>query len=104
MGQIPPWALVHQIAVEPFLGRNATSPVYGPVQVHRCLISDKRRLVRAATGREVVASFSIHLAPGVDIPEESRATVRGRTTTVVAVAVRDGGGLPTGDHVWIACE
>jgi hypothetical protein len=104
MGQIPPWALVHEVAIEPFLGRNAAGPVYGPPVDHRCLISDRRQLVRAEDGRETTARHAIHLAPGVEVPLESRVTVRGRPTTAVSVLVRDGGGLPTPDHVLVLCE
>lgn len=102
--RIPPKAFGHRITVEPFLGRNAAGPVWGPPEVHRCLISDKQRLVRATDGREVTANHSIHLPAGTSIPVESRATVWGRPTTVIAVMVRDGGGLTTPDHVLILCE
>lgn len=102
--RLPPALLGHRITVEPFLGTNADGPAYGPPVEHRCLISDRRQLVRATDGRELVARHSIHLAAGTDIPLESRATVRGREVTVVSVQVRDGGGLNTPDHVLILCE
>ena len=97
--------LVHEVVIEPYLGRNADGPIYGPPVRHPCLISETRKLVRAADGRQRTVGASIHMLPGTEVPEESRATVHGRVRTVIAVSIRDGGGrLPTPDHVLVQCE
>lgn len=101
---IPDWAWVHTVEVEPFLGRNATGPAYGPASVYRCVISDSAKLIRRADGREITASCSVYLPHGPAIPLDSRVTLRGRITTVVDVRDRDGGDLPVPSHLQLLCE
>jgi hypothetical protein len=66
MGAIPAWALGHRITVEPFLGRNATGPVFGPPVELPGLVSATNKVIRTPADRQVVASTAIHLSPGTD--------------------------------------
>ena len=101
---LPDWLLRHQAQIEPFLGDGAYGPLYGPPVMEQCLVDDERRLVRDAQGAETVSDTTIFFRPGVQCPEGSRVTVNGRVTTVIASYSRDGGGLPTPDHVEVVCR
>ncbi|MFF1790751.1 hypothetical protein ACFVX9_30340 [Kitasatospora sp. NPDC058243] len=101
MSRIPGWLLRHRITILPYLGDSAYGPKYGPPQPGvRCLLDDQTRLVRAADGREVTSTSTAYCLPGTTCPAGSRVTLpSGRQTTVIAALARDGGGLPTPDHV-----
>lgn len=94
----------HTAVVEPLIGEGAYGPVYGPAVTVPCLADDKRQLVRDATGLEVVSDTTLYLKPGVVCPPGSRVTVNGRATTAITSLIRDGGGLPTPDHVEVALK
>jgi hypothetical protein len=99
MGSIPSWLLRHTVSVEPYLQEGTFGPEYGSAVDVACFVDDKRRLVRNKTGEEVVSESTFYARLDVDCPIDSRVTVNGRTTTVLATARRDGGGLPTPDHL-----
>ncbi|MFG3438330.1 hypothetical protein ACGF0J_13895 [Nonomuraea sp. NPDC047897] len=101
---LPEWLLRHTATIEPFQGDGAYGPVFGPAFESRCLVDDERRLVRDAQGAEVVSDTTVFLPPGTTCPEGSRVTVNGRVTTVITSFARDGGGLPTPDHVEVVCR
>lgn len=101
MGALPRWVLTHTATVEPYEGQSGTGPVYGPAEVHRCLVDYRRELVRSGDGREVRSDAQLFLPAGTDVPPESRVTVDGWAATAVRVLNRDGGGLPTPDHVHV---
>ncbi|MDF5756657.1 hypothetical protein [Spongiactinospora sp. TRM90649] len=104
MTVLPAWLLRHRVIIEPYLGDGAYGPVFGPAAVHPCLADDERKMVRDAEGSEVVSELTLYLMPGVVCPAGSRVTVNGRSTTVIGSYVRDGGGLPTPDHVEAVCQ
>ncbi|MFB7908114.1 hypothetical protein ACFC1T_16915 [Kitasatospora sp. NPDC056076] len=91
----------HRVTVEAYLGDSAYGPRYGPPQPGiRCFLDDQTRLVRAKDGREVTSTSTAYCLPGAVVPAGSRVTLpSGRQTTVIATLTRDGGGLPTPDHV-----
>ncbi len=101
---LPDWLLRHEAVIEPFEGEGAYGPLFGPPVTAKCLVDDERRLVRDAQGLETVSDTTIFFAPGTRCPEGSRVTVNGRVTTVIASFSRDGGGLPTPDHVEVVCR
>ncbi|MCO1575028.1 hypothetical protein M8C13_04545 [Crossiella sp. SN42] len=104
MASVPAWLLRHTATIEPYLGTTGTGPRFGPPEQVRCFADDKRRLVRSATGTEVVSETTLYCPPGTTAPPESRVTVQGRATTVIAAHQRDGGGLPTPDHVEVVLK
>lgn len=87
-------ATLPTVQVEPYLGTGPFGPKYGPAQPVECWRADKRRLVRNADGREVVAETTLYMRLSVDCPPESRVTVDGRARTVITAARHEGAGLP----------
>jgi hypothetical protein len=104
MGSIPAWLLRHQVLVEPFEGSGPFGPEYGEQVVERAFIVEKRKLVRDAEGAEVVSETTVIMRLDAVCPAESRVTVNGRTTYAIVSARQDGGGLPTPDHLEVACK
>jgi len=100
----PDWLLRHEATIEPFEGEGAYGPIFGEAVTARCMVDDERRLVRDAQGAETVSDTTIFFPPGTRCPEGSRVTVNGRVTTVITSFSRDGGGLPTPDHVEVVCR
>ncbi len=102
MGVIPGFLMVHTITIEPYQGEGGSGPVYGaPVSV-RCFREDSRKLVRNQLGEQVVSESQAYCPPGTVAPPKSRVTINGtnsRTAFVIQAKDRDGGGLPTPDHV-----
>lgn len=99
MAVIPAWLLRHTAVIEPYEGTGPAGPVYGAAVTVSCFAEDRRRLVRSDTGTEVVSETTLYCPPGTVAPAESRVTVNGRQTSVIVTRNRDGGGLPTPDHV-----
>lgn len=107
MGVIPGWMMPHRIIVEAYQGEAGTGPVYAaPVEV-KCFRDDKRKLVRNQLGEEVVSETQCFCEPGTVAPPKSRVQLLGfspRTTFVLAEGTRDGGDMPTPDHVEVALQ
>ncbi|MFI6485157.1 hypothetical protein ACIBH1_45115 [Nonomuraea sp. NPDC050663] len=101
---LPDWLLRHTAVIRPHLGAGAYGPVFGDASTEPCLADDERRMVRDEKGAEVVSEITLYMRPGVVCPAGSEVTVNGRTTTVIASYVRDGGGLPTPDHLEVVCQ
>jgi hypothetical protein len=100
---IPEFLLQHTVTIEPFQGSGANGPVYGaPVEVP-CFRDDKRRLVRAPNGSQVVSEATVYCQPGTIAPPESRVDLGSRVATVITTADRDGGSLPVPSHVEVNC-
>ena len=105
MSRIPGWLLRHHILIEPYLGDSSTGALYGPPQQVRCFVDEQTRAVRSPGGEETTSSSTAYTAPGTTAPPLSRVTLpSGRTTTVIAALNRNGGGLPTPDHVEIQLQ
>lgn len=103
MGVIPGRLLVHQVAVEAFAGEGPFGPTFDGSVTVAAFVDEQTRLIRSGTADQVVSSTTVYCAPGVTAPVGSRVTLpSGRTATVLAVYDRDGGGLPTPDHVELA--
>lgn len=99
---------VHTTDVQRFAGSGSEGDTWDAVaEGVPCFISDKRRLVRAGTGEQVVSETTVlYPKTTADIPVDSLITLPalfgGRTSTVLAVSRHDGGGLPTPDHLEVA--
>ena len=102
--RLPAALLGHRILVEPYLGSDATGPLYGPAVEVRCLRERRTRSVRTPTGRQVVAATVIRCQLDEPVTAESRITDGGRTVEVLGVATFDGGGLATPDHLEITVQ
>ncbi|WP_282698226.1 hypothetical protein [Streptomyces sp. CC208A] len=102
---IPRFLMRHQVLVEPYLGNTSTGPRYGPAATIRCFLDAQIRMVRSPAGEQVTSSSTVYADPGTVAPPASRVTLPdGQVTTVIWAKARDGGGLPTPDHVEIALE
>jgi hypothetical protein len=102
---LPPEFLVHTVTVEPWTGSGAYGDVWGTPFGIACFVEDKRRLVRAADGSEVVSETTVYTNRGPEIPNRSRVTLpSGRKPLVIVVSDHDGGDLPVPSHLEIACE
>lgn len=101
MGSIPQLLLRHEVTVEPYEGDGAYGPVYGDPVTIPAFVDAQTTMVRDADGVEVVSSTTVYAVDVPDLPIGSRITYAGRELTALAVKRRDGGGLPTPDHVQI---
>jgi len=104
VSSIPGFLLRHTVTVEPYEGQGAAGPIYGTGYTVRCLIDNKRRLVRGIDGDQVVSNATVYCAPGTRIPPQSRIDLGDRTAVVIDAAVREHSGLPTPDHVEVICQ
>jgi hypothetical protein len=96
------------VAVERFIGSGAFGDEYAAVETVLMAVDDKRRLVRAPDGSEVVSETTLaHPVTVTAIAPRSRvtlpATFGGRTSLVITSSVGISG-LPTPDHVELAIE
>lgn len=104
---------IHAIAVETMTGEGGAGPIYAPAAAFSpitgtgVLVDDKRRLVRATDGAQVISESTV-FDPDVThassyVPGSRVVLPSGRTATVITVAVRQD---PTGmlpEHVEVAC-
>lgn len=103
MSDVPSWLLRHRVVIEPRTGSGPFGDIYGPPVEVRAFVDSTRRLVRAETGNEVVSETTVIAPLGTVAPTGSRVTLPdGRTAVVIASKARDGGGLPTPDHLEIS--
>jgi hypothetical protein len=99
---------VHTTDVQRFTGAGPDGDTWDATDTALpCFISDKRRLVRASTGEQVVSETTVLYPKSTpDIPIDSLVTLPalfgGRTSNVLSVSRHDGGGLPTPDHLEVA--
>ena len=99
---------VHTVTVQRFAGAGAEGDTWDdPESAVLCFVSEKRQLVRAASGEQVVSETTVYFPKTVaDIPPESLVTIGApfveRVTTVITASRHDGGGLPTPDHLEVA--
>lgn len=101
MGQIPGWLLRHTVMVEPYLGWNT----YGAATQVRCFVDEKISSRYTQAGVQVRAHAVAYARLATSCPVGSRITLAdGRRGYASAVARRDGGGLPTPDHLEVAIE
>lgn len=105
MGSVPAWLLRHQVLVEPFEGSGPVGAEYGDQVPVRCFVAEKRQLVRDAQGAEVISETTVIMPLDTVCPPESKVTLpSGRVTYAITDAHEDGGGLPTPDHLQVACQ
>lgn len=100
MSAIRKWLLRHEVTIEPYLGASAYGPRYGPPVAVRCFLDAQTRMVRAPDGTQVTSTATVRARLDTTAPAQSRVTLPdGRVTSVIAALQRDGGGLPTPDHL-----
>ena len=102
MAALPASLLRHSAVIERYQGAGPAGPLFGPPVQVRCFADDQRRMIRGDNGTEVVSTATLYCPLGTVAPPESRVSVNDRTATVLAAYRRDGGGLPTPDHLELA--
>jgi hypothetical protein len=73
--RIPTALLPHTITVRAYQGTGPYGDVFGDPATYRAFVEDRRRLVIAATGDEVVSETTVFTGPDVPVPVGSRVTV-----------------------------
>ncbi|MBF8191661.1 hypothetical protein ITP53_39405 [Nonomuraea sp. K274] len=104
MGSIPAWLLRHTVHIEPFEGDGPYGPEYGEQTTVACFVDDRLQKILNAEGAEIVARGVLYMPLDTVSPVGSRVTVNGRAALVLAALRRDGGGLPTPDHLEVALQ
>lgn len=97
------WPLV-TLQIEPYLGRGGTGDTWGPPVAVPAHVEYTRRLVRDATGSEVVSESRAFVDEGTVAPPRSRVTVPGAAapTRVLAVSAYPSGAPAEAAHVELA--
>ncbi|MEU5608452.1 hypothetical protein AB0H03_06790 [Streptomyces sparsogenes] len=102
---IPGWLLRHNITIEAFEGSGAYGDYYAEPVTVRCYLDQQTRLVKAPDGTDTTSSSTVYCPLNTTAPPGSRVTLPdGRQTKVIAALRRDGGGLPTPDHLEVQLE
>jgi hypothetical protein len=96
---LPARLRTHTISVEPYEGTGSHGPIFGTAVSVTCRVEEKVQLVRANTGEEAVSSTTVFCDSDVVIPVESRVTVNGRSTSVLAVGNPSTNGRSRLDHL-----
>ncbi|MCP2261082.1 hypothetical protein LX15_004802 [Streptoalloteichus tenebrarius] len=106
MAGIPQWLYIQtgqDIVIEPYVGAGPFGDTYGPATVVRCIVDERRRLVRDATGDTVVSETTVYCPLTVAAPPGSRVTLPdGRVSVVLTSSRGDGGRLPVPSHLEVA--
>jgi len=100
MAGIPAWLLRQQVTISPYLGDTGYGPAWGEPVTVRAYTVRETHTVLDAQGKEVISGSTVFVPPGTVAPALSRLALPDGTTTTVLVRMdRDGGGMPTPDHV-----
>ncbi|WP_101788650.1 hypothetical protein [Nonomuraea indica] len=92
------------MTIEPCEGEGPFGAEYGDPVVVRCFVDDRLQKVLNNEGEEIVARTVIYMPLDTTCPVGSRVTVNDRQALVIAALRRDGGGLPTPDHLEVALQ
>ncbi|MGH3863577.1 hypothetical protein [Actinokineospora sp.] len=80
--RLPAVLLPHTITVRRYLGTGPYGDQHAdPVTIRRTFVEDRRRIVRSATGEEVISETTVRARPGERIPVGSLVTVWAGTPT-----------------------
>lgn len=96
----------HTVTVEPYEGGAGYGDSYGTGVEVTCFVDQKRRLVRAPDGSQVVSESTVYAPLDTVAPTRSRVTLPdGQTTIVISAARRTAAGVAEApEHLEIACE
>jgi hypothetical protein len=100
---------VHQVTVERYSESDAYGPGYATPATVAGLVDDGARLIVGPNGEQVTSSARVFFPIGTAaIPLQSRvilpAAFAERASHVIAVARRDGGGLPLPEHLEVSLQ
>lgn len=98
---LPPRFKLHEASIEVRRSGGAYGDTFDTAVVVVGYLQSERKLVRSASGEEVVSSSSLWLDPGVEVTEGSKVTVLGQTSFALGVSDNRGpGGLH--DHLEVS--
>ncbi|EFC80248.1 hypothetical protein [Parafrankia sp. EUN1f] len=108
---LPEFLLRFTAAIEPYQGAGAYGPVHGPAVTVRCFAEHRRTLTVDRESKRVTANTTVWFSLGTVCPAESMVTIFAADGSVMAPRARvltsnrrDGGGLPTPDHLEITLQ
>lgn len=94
---------VHTVTVEALTGSGGMGDTYAAPASLICFVDDKRRLVRAASGEEIISESTLYAPAGTELPDQSRVTLpSGRVATVISTSIFDSAALDLPDHIVLA--
>lgn len=91
------------VSVETFAGTKNGNAVYATAATVACFVNDSRKLVRNATGEEVVSTTTLYtpLADVAVFAVGSRVNVNGRKAFVLGAYKRDSAGPASAHHIQV---
>lgn len=94
---------VHTVTVEALTGSGGMGDTYAAPVPLLCFVDDKRRLVRSASGEEVISETTIYAPKGTSLPDQSRVNLpSGRAALVISTSIFDSAALDLPDHIVLA--
>ncbi len=96
----------HTVDVEAYQGSGPYGDAYAAAVTVTCFVDQKRKLIRAANGSQVISETTVFAPLDTDAPPRSRVTLPdGQTTIVIASTRRTAAGIAEApEHLEIACE
>lgn len=96
----------HTVTVEAYAGSGPYGDTYATAVTVTCFADQKRRLIRAPDGSQVVSESTVYAPLDTVCPPRSRVTLPdGQQTIVIAAHRRDAAGLADAvEHLEIVCE
>lgn len=96
----------HTVTVEAHAGSGPYGDVYGLPYTVTCFVDQKRKLVRASDGSQIVSESTVYAPLGTICPPRSRVTLPdGQVTLVIAAHRREAAGVAEApEHLEIVCE
>lgn len=73
--QLPAALMPHTVTVRPYQGAGPYSEAFGDPITHRAFVEDRRRMVVAASGEEVISETTVYTGPDATVPVGSQVTV-----------------------------
>lgn len=96
----------HTVTVEPYEGSGPYGDVHGTAVTVTCYADQRRRLIRAPDGSQVVSESTVYAPLDTVVPPRSRVTLPdGQQTIVIAAHRRTAAGIADApEHLEIVCE
>lgn len=96
----------HTVAIQALRGTGPVGDILDqPVEVAPCWVEDKRKLVLASDGSQVVSETQVFAPAETVAPPGSKVTLPGgRETVVITCSVPSAAGMDLPEHAEIACQ
>ena len=94
----------HTCTIRAYTGDGAKGAQYAAPVTEKCRLNEARRFAPTAGASEVLAETVIYMRAAAVCPARSKVTVNGREWTVVRSVPRNGGSLPTPQHLEVVLQ